>query len=194
MSHFVPLLLTIYQTVWIALWAKLHLKIRKNRKYAGGRALVAVNKRYRILSMVLFAQNILCILFFWSNNPWLLKFHDGYELQVFGALLQSGATALYFWAIKHLGDSYSPCYDSHVPREIIITGPYRWIRHPMYLAKILIGLSQVLLTGSYWYIPAAIYLTMDTLKALRSEESYLPNHLPEYVAYRSRTARLLPFL
>lgn len=185
---------TTFQALWIVLWAIKHLEIRRNRNYRLRRTLAVTNRRYKILSLFLFAQNILCIGFFWFHDPLLLKFHDSDAVRFLAMPLQTFATVLYFWALRHLGPNYSPCYDSYLPKDLTMSGPYRWVRHPMYLAKILIGVSQLLLIGSYWYLPSVVYFLFDTFKALVLEEHTLASHIPGYIAYQKRTFKIVPFI
>ena len=169
---------SLFQIAWISLWVRKHLLIRKGRAYAQGREPTAKNPLYRALSYGLLLQNILCIWFFWSNEPYLWKFHDSDAIRFCGAALKTAATALYFLAIEHLGPHYSPCYDAHAPHQLVRSGPYAYLRHPMYVAKIAIGISEVLLSGSFWFVPGSIYLTYETLKSWHAENRllYRENH------------------
>lgn len=97
-------------------------------------------------------------------------------------------------ALQHLGDNYSPCYDSHLPGTLVTSGPYAVIRHPMYLAKLLAGAGTLLLSGSLWLVPSTIYLFAVTLRALQCEERQLLSHLHGYPQYAARTARLIPYV
>lgn len=114
-------------------------------------------------------QIALSIASFWSDSPWLLRFHDSDSLRTLGFLALIAGAALYVWALRHLGDHYSPCYDTHLPTTLVSTGPYRWVRHPMYLAKLLIGAAVVVTSGSMWFIPMTIYFFKRTVAAMGRE-------------------------
>jgi len=90
-------------------------------------------------------------------------------------MLLIAGSILYWWALKHLGQNYSPCYDSHKPKELVRTGPYRFIRHPMYNAKFLIGIATVFISGSWWFVPPTLYLIAATRKAMILEDKYIDN-------------------
>jgi protein-S-isoprenylcysteine O-methyltransferase Ste14 len=78
-------------------------------------------------------------------------------------------------------------------QQVVTTGPYALIRHPMYLAATLIYVATPLALGSYWgLIPAA---TLPVLLGARivGEERLLHEHLPGYTAYTKKTRyRLIP--
>lgn len=102
---------------------------------------------------------------------------------------------LAFWAQRHLGRNVTPTVITKQDHELVTTGPYRYIRHPLYTAGIAFFLSLALLTAS-WFMLAAIGLTSIALFArIPKEESRLLERFgPEYEAYRRRTGRFLPKL
>lgn len=126
-------LFTVFQIGLAYIWAAKHISIRKSRLYAGGRTLSDTNCTYKAASLLAFAlQNVICVATFWTSSPWLLQIHDNYLIRFLGASFVWPATFLYFLSLRYLGSNYSPCYDSHLPYRIITSGPYRYIRHPMY--------------------------------------------------------------
>ncbi len=190
-----PIAFTAFQIAWSYLWATVHLKIRKDQSYALGRELTYTNLRYKIISFFLFAsQAMLSIATFWSNSELLLKIHDSDHIRYLGVILTIAATALYLKSLKNLGRNYSPCYDSYAPYELVRNGPYKWIRHPMYLAKLLLMFATFILSGSFRFVSQFIYLVLDMAKAIRIEESYLSTSFPGYINYRRTTKMLPPYI
>ena len=189
------LVFTIFQCLWAIWWLCLHLRIRKNRSYATDRKAVHTNLFYQIVSPLLYLmQNGLCLASFWSNSPWLLKFHDSDICRSLGFLLFFFGSNLYFWALLHLGKNYSPCYDSHLPSAIVRTGPYQWIRHPMYGAKLLIGLATIIVSGSLWFVPTILYFFGVTIRSMLREEAQLRQLAPGYIEYQARTKMIVPWI
>ncbi len=78
--------------------------------------------------------------------------------------------------------------------KLITQGPYKYVRHPMYLALSIMMVGIAAYNG-HWinYIGAAGIIVVVMLKMLR-EEVLLPKVFPDYEAYRSRTARFVPFV
>ncbi len=78
--------------------------------------------------------------------------------------------------------------------EMVLHGPYRFIRHPMYASVLLTGL--VLIAGDFSAIRLAVWLLLavDLIVKLEYEEKLLILQFPAYEAYRKGTSRLIPFL
>ena len=92
-------------------------------------------------------------------------------------------------ALVRLGRSFSMMSEA---RRLVTSGPYRFVRHPLYLAEELaiIGISMQFLS-----LPSAFVLAVHIafqLRRMHNEEAVLTETFPEYAAYRQRTARLLP--
>jgi len=78
-------------------------------------------------------------------------------------------------------------------QEVISTGPYAIVRHPMYSAVILMYLATPVALGSYWaLIPAVLFVPVLVVR-IRNEEAVLVRDLPGYEEYRQKVRhRLLP--
>jgi protein-S-isoprenylcysteine O-methyltransferase Ste14 len=86
-------------------------------------------------------------------------------------------------------------YPELVPGWRLVTdGPYRWVRHPMYLALALMMIGIAIYNG-HWsnYGAALAVIAAVVAKALR-EERYLLASSSEYAGYAQRTRRFIPFL
>lgn len=190
-----PIIFTLFQVCWAFVWAAKHIKIRRLRRYADNRTWADKNGRYKVVSYFLYiSQNILCIASFWSNSQLLFKVHDSDSMRVVGVVLISYATILYLRSLNHLGKNYSPCFDSHVPLEIISSGPYKFIRHPMYVAKLLVIVGNFVISGSLWFLLMFVYLGLETTRTILNEERYLAASVPGYADYKRRTTRMIPFV
>ncbi len=190
-----PIVFSAFQLCWALVWAIKHVKIRRLRAYANQRMQADTNSGYKFISPLLYLfQNCLCIASFWSNSPILLKVHDSDAGRLIGILLVSLATVLYFKSLGHLGRNYSPCYDSHVPFELISSGPYKFTRHPMYAAKLVIAIGNFVVSGSLWFVVLFVYLLAETIRTIIKEEQYLTLSMPGFAEYRSRTSRIVPFI
>ncbi len=93
------------------------------------------------------------------------------------------------WAVRHL----STCL-SVVPqaRALVDTGPYRIVRHPLYLGEIIAVTGFAVRAGHPSH--ALVVLTLIALQAYRAhrEEALLATHVPGYPAYMTHTWRIIP--
>jgi protein-S-isoprenylcysteine O-methyltransferase Ste14 len=80
-------------------------------------------------------------------------------------------------------------------QKVISTGPYAYVRHPMYAAGLVLLLATPVALGSWWGLAAFAPLGPVLIWRLLDEEAFLRKNLPGYSAYCARvTTRLLPFV
>jgi protein-S-isoprenylcysteine O-methyltransferase Ste14 len=77
-------------------------------------------------------------------------------------------------------------------RQLVTSGVYRLVRHPLYLAEEIAAAGVVMQFFSPWTaLIFAVQLGFQ-LRRMRNEEVILGEIFPEYAAYAQRTARILP--
>jgi protein-S-isoprenylcysteine O-methyltransferase Ste14 len=78
-------------------------------------------------------------------------------------------------------------------QKVIATGPYALVRHPMYVAVLLIYVFSPLALGSYWAMIFVAPLPFLLVARIRNEESVLSRELKGYQEYQQKTRyRLIP--
>lgn len=99
-------------------------------------------------------------------------------------------------ARQALGWAYSPRGTPQEGNYLIHKGPYRWVRHPLYLAAILWCIGWPLFVKSFLGIfTALIFVIPSVCIRIKNEEQALINTLGEdYKEYIDETWRLLPFI
>jgi methyltransferase len=108
--------------------------------------------------------------------------------------LLAGATALRWWSIRSLGGSWN--VRALVPEDLrpVTTGPYRFLRHPNYLAVALEFLALPMAGGATWSAVGLSLLDAAVLWDRIRDEDRLLAQVPGYEdAFRGR-ARVLPGL
>lgn len=113
-----------------------------------------------------------------------------------GFVLFWGSSLLAIWARETLGIYWAHAADYQIiPGQALITdGPYRYVRHPMYLAFIGIFIGVELLLGS-WLILLAIPLVSFFIWQSKQEEFILEQEFGQaYRDYQQKTGMLLPKL
>ncbi len=111
----------------------------------------------------------------------------------FGLALLAGSGALSSWARRHLGRFHRDDLTVHDDHSLVDTGPYEFIRHPLYLAtaSAFVGIGAIL--GNWVSIATAGLPAAALVRRIAVEESMLESHLgTSYAAYQARTKRLLP--
>jgi protein-S-isoprenylcysteine O-methyltransferase Ste14 len=87
----------------------------------------------------------------------------------------------------------SATIESAADQRVISSGPYAWVRHPMYAAALVMLLGMPLALGSAWGVLLVFALVPLLIWRLMDEERFLVNHLPGYREYQGRVRyRLLP--
>jgi protein-S-isoprenylcysteine O-methyltransferase Ste14 len=120
-----------------------------------------------------------------TNDPWL----QGIGLAIF--LL---GLALAIWARLYLGRNWGAPMSQKVDPELVTTGPYRTIRHPIYSGIILAMVGTAVAVSWYWVIAVALLGGYFVYSATR-EERYMARLFPDtYPAYRRSTKMLIPFV
>jgi protein-S-isoprenylcysteine O-methyltransferase Ste14 len=80
-------------------------------------------------------------------------------------------------------------------QQVIATGPYAIVRHPMYASGALYLLGTPLALGSYWGLVVLGAMLPFLLWRLVDEERFLVQNLPGYTAYQQRVRhRLVPYV
>jgi protein-S-isoprenylcysteine O-methyltransferase Ste14 len=93
--------------------------------------------------------------------------------------------------IRHLGRSFSLVPQA---RSVVQTGPYRWIKHPLYLAEEIAILGVVLQDLRPLTVTVLVLHIGVQVCRIYYEEDLLRRHCPEYSAYEASRWRLIPFV
>jgi len=99
---------------------------------------------------------------------------------------------LIFIAFKE--NSYaSPVIQVEQDQQVIQTGPYAVVRHPMYTGLLLMQLCTPLALGSYWALISAVLFIPVIIFRIKKEEEVMLRDLPAYKDYLNKTRyRLIP--
>jgi protein-S-isoprenylcysteine O-methyltransferase Ste14 len=125
------------------------------------------------------------------HGVWLLV-----VLEIIGLATYITGYLIMAWALIILGRYYQ--IGGSTPRdtdEIVMAGPYRFIRHPMYLAALCISLGLALLTKSFGFFAVfCAYLVLILLLIPIEEEGMLNTYRDRFVAYRLKAKKLIPLI
>lgn len=119
------------------------------------------------------------------------RFHYDSWIQVIGILLETVGYFLFLWSVLERG-RYATSWEMHEDHKLVTSGPYRYVRHPSYLAYFLMffGLFFLLLNLVALVPLLAIpgYVSLTTYE----EELLIRRFGSKYVDYQNRTGRFIP--
>jgi protein-S-isoprenylcysteine O-methyltransferase Ste14 len=132
------------------------------------------------------------------NGFWIefnaLPIFQNLVLQIIGVILTLGGIAFAIWARVHLGRNWSGTPSIKQDHELVTSGPYRFVRHPIYTGIGFGLLGSALVVGPAWLI-AFIIFTIVFIFRIPVEEKYMMQLFPDqYPAYRRRTKALVPWV
>ena len=145
-------------------------------------------QRSRLASYSLVAIQFACLIAIVLTGP-LLARHSVL------LVLETAAVLIGVWAILTVRiGNVNVLPDPRQDAVLVQSGPYRWIRHPMYTALLLGTLALVLDSPSVLRWSLWIVLLIDLVIKLHYEERMLCEHFGGYDTYMAGSKRLIPYL
>ncbi|HYY26920.1 MAG TPA: isoprenylcysteine carboxylmethyltransferase family protein [Chthoniobacterales bacterium] len=110
-----------------------------------------------------------------------------------GVVLTAAGLAFAIWARVHLGKYWSGRVTLKVDHRVIQTGPYAWVRHPIYSGLILALLGTTITLGTLHACVGFVLIFVSFVRKLQIEENWLRSHFgAEYERYQKRVKALIP--
>jgi protein-S-isoprenylcysteine O-methyltransferase Ste14 len=98
------------------------------------------------------------------------------------------------WARVHLGRNWSGAVTVKEGHELIRTGPYGYVRHPIYTGILTGVLGTVICSGTLRAVLGLLIIAIALTRKLRSEETLMRETFPDqYPKYRDEVPALIPF-
>ncbi|MGY5864462.1 MAG: isoprenylcysteine carboxylmethyltransferase family protein [Candidatus Thorarchaeota archaeon] len=150
-----------------------------------------------ILIVLLTYIEIAVVLLFLFAPPWMAwaDLIFPFCLLGIGAVLMLCSIPYMVWVHRTLGQHYSYALETKNEQQLITSGPYGRIRHPLYSAHNLFNLGMIFLTA---YIPLIIFAIIGvplTYARMKDEERMMIERFgSEYEEYLKRTGRIFPKL
>ena len=115
-----------------------------------------------------------------------------FSAQPIAIALQLIAVALLIWARITFGVRSLHAAANPTEGGLVSTGPYRYIRHPIYTAACLFGWAGILVHLSLVSVAWGVLLFLGALVRMLAEERLVKQRYPEYVEYSRVTSRMIP--
>jgi protein-S-isoprenylcysteine O-methyltransferase Ste14 len=116
-------------------------------------------------------------------------------LVVLGAALTFAGLAFAIWARFVIAGNWSSYVELKRDHELIVAGPYRWVRHPIYTGLLLAFVGSALAVGEWRGLLAVAIVAASFWRKLKLEEAVMRRQFGEaYARYAARVPALIPFL
>jgi protein-S-isoprenylcysteine O-methyltransferase Ste14 len=176
----------VFEVVWAALWVYWLVAALSRKKGRGGSWRRSLGVRLALVVVVIVLVNSGA--FRGSRvhmNPWLAG--DGLVLLVLGL-------GVCVWARVHLGRNWgSPMTQKYDP-ELVTSGPYRSVRHPIY-SGILVAVVGTAVALNWTILIVAALAAVFFVYSATVEERYMSEQFPDsYPQYKRSSKMLVPFL
>jgi protein-S-isoprenylcysteine O-methyltransferase Ste14 len=188
--HQTPALLVIAAlwSAWLLLWlvAARHVKPTRWREPATSRL------RHRLpLALAAWLLAVRA-----GQPPFLTQrfLPAGFAGGALGAAMVAAGLGFAVWARWHLGSNWSGNVTLKQDHALIRTGPYRYVRHPIYSGMLLALLGTAVAIGEWRGLVAVALAFVGLAYKSTVEEGRLREIFPEYDDYRRQTAALIPMI
>jgi|SRR5579872_4067767 len=178
------ILIVIFWLIFLVYWGYSAIGAKKttHRRFAP-----------RIILVIIFivGLNIPAVRYFFvahniaSSNPFV---------ESFGVLLCALGIILAIFARVYIGKNWGMPMSEKEDAELVTTGPYAYVRHPIYSGAILAMFGSSLVAGTWWFA-FFLFLSVYFIYSAGAEEKLLERQFPkQYPEYKKRTKMLVPFL
>jgi protein-S-isoprenylcysteine O-methyltransferase Ste14 len=123
-----------------------------------------------------------------------LPLHVGVAGQWLGVGFCVAGFGFAVWARAHIGRNWGMPMSLRQDHELVTSGPYAYVRHPIYTGLILAMIGSALAVGLLWLLLFALYFAYFIISARIEEKMMLAQFPDAYPAYRRRTKMLIPFV
>jgi protein-S-isoprenylcysteine O-methyltransferase Ste14 len=191
MSTFDIVIGSLIPTLWIA-WLVYWWLSARNVKPTRSREPVAAELRHRaplMLAALLLAAPR------WVPRVLTRRFLPvGWFFPVLGVILLATGLGFTVWARRHLGRNWSASVMVKEGHALVRTGPYRYVRHPIYSGLLLAFVGMAVTIGEWRGLVAVLLAWVSFGVKSRAEERRMRETFPEYAEYARGTAAIVPLV
>lgn len=120
---------------------------------------------------------------------------ENQTIRVIGLVFYLIFSWLQIWATKVLGDNFSQDIAIKKEHQLIITGPFKFVRHPQYLSQFFMDLGGAAATLSFVLAPLALLQIPFLIMRASLEDKLLEKHFGEnFRNYRKNSGMFFPFI
>jgi len=102
---------------------------------------------------------------------------------------------LVIWTFRNLGKNLTDTVVTRKEHTLVITGPYRWVRHPFYTSGALALLANSLIAANWFlFVTGCVAILLLVIRTRKEEENLIARFGDDYRNYMQRTGRFVPRL
>ncbi|QDU87452.1 Isoprenylcysteine carboxyl methyltransferase (ICMT) family protein [Pirellulimonas nuda] len=150
---------------------------------------------FTVVFVLLTTLITLGVLGFATGAPWLAPTMIAMPaaVEAAGALLALAGAAGIAWTMATLRDNHTITTVTRAEHQLVTTGPYRWVRHPLYAFALLMCIGFTLATGSLLVAAATLAgLPLGRVRMEREEAALVERFGDRYKEFMARRGRLWP--
>jgi protein-S-isoprenylcysteine O-methyltransferase Ste14 len=137
------------------------------------------------------------VLIAWHRPPWpwlaMRLWPRSFLIYCLGVALLAVGLAFAVWARVHLGRNWSGTVTIKEDHELIRSGPYAYVRHPIYTGILAGVLGTTIASGTVHAAAGLVVITAALVRKTRVEERFLRETFPaEYPRYCAEVPALVP--
>ena len=172
------------------------IRVPFDKIYKQEEKIKTINSSKEKFLLLLMAIGLLLIPLLWVFTPFLNNFKMEFPiwLRLVGIAI-SVVSLFYFRRIhKTLGANWSPTLEIRKGHQLIKTGPYKTIRHPMYTQIWLWTIAQVLIVSNLFagFSGIVVWAILYFLRVGSEEKMMTESFGDEYIEYMKQTGRVFP--
>jgi protein-S-isoprenylcysteine O-methyltransferase Ste14 len=181
-------LIKICWFVFIVVWFVFSLVAKRNIQSNSKRQSSFI--RFVTIIVVIWLLKIISIRLIANAN--ILSFN--HFVRGCGVLICGAGIAFAIWARIHIGKNWGMPMSEKQKPELVITGPYRLVRHPIYTGLCVAMIGSMLTQGFLWLIYVIVLGGFFIHSAKKEERSMLLHFPDKYPGYMKRTKMFIPFI
>jgi protein-S-isoprenylcysteine O-methyltransferase Ste14 len=181
--------LAVLWLAWLAYWVAAARNVKATSRREGF-ATFLLNRAFVVVGALLLVVGPQPL--HWLNERFVPPTMAAYWL---GLFMVAAGLGFAVWARVYLGRNWSATVTIKRDHELVRTGPYGVVRHPIYTGILLALLGTAIAIGEWRGLLALASITIGFLFKIRTEERFMGELFGErYARYRAEVPALIPFI